>query len=112
MTWRRLLSLTHPTRKNLRDSTAPGSPPSTKTELEQCGWEDLTDFIGLIVKIALSRATRKSKACRAARFDAFWKIELAGFGSALRRDYPGSILRVKRLETMTCPTAYKAMSTV
>src|SRR5689334_594473 len=96
-----ILLLTRPTRVSLTDSTVAASPASTKTGLEPCGWERLTDCTGTTGKGEPSPATRKPRACRAARFDAFWKIELAGFGSALRRAYPGSILRRKALETTT-----------
>src|SRR3984893_18949265 len=94
------------------DSMAGASTQSTRTALEHCGWELLTDCTGTIVRTEPSLATRKPKACRAALFVAFWKMEPPGFGSAPTRAYPGSILRRKRLETTTCPTACRAMSSV
>ena len=51
-----------------------------------------TDCTGTTGKAERSPVTRKARAFRAARFGAFWKMELAGFGSAPRRAYPGSIL--------------------
>src|ERR1035438_571339 len=108
----RPLRLTRPTRMTLTDLTAAASPPSTRTELEHCGWEGLTDCTGTTGKVERSLGIRKARACRAALFGAFWKIGLAGFGSALRRAYPGSILRRKPLGITTCPTACRAMSSV
>src|ERR1700758_3073837 len=96
----------------LKDSTAAASTPSTKTGLEHCGWEQWTDSSGTTGKAERLPDTRKIRACRAARSGAFWKMELGGFGSALRRAYPGLILRRQPLETTTCPTACRAMSSV
>src|ERR1700745_864147 len=96
----------------LKDSTAAASTPSTKTGPEHCGWERWTDYTGTTGKADCSPVTRKTRVCRAERSGAFWKMELAGFGSALRRAYPDLILREKRLETTTCPTACRAMSSV
>src|SRR6185503_2563092 len=84
----------------------------TKTGLEHSGQEGLTDFTGSTVKMAALNGTRRLRACRAARFVAFGKIELAGYGSARRRGYPDSIRTRKPSEIMTCPTACKAMNSV
>src|ERR1700750_2394804 len=84
------------------------SPPSTKTRPQHSGQEGSTDFTGSTVKMEAWHGTRKSKACRAARFVAFVKIELAGYGSALRREYPDSIRKTKPSETMTYPMGCKA----
>src|ERR1700750_2905717 len=91
----------------LKDSTAAASTPSTKIGLEHCGWERWTDYTGTTGKAERSPVTRKTRACRAARSGAFWKTKLAGSGSALRRAYPDSILRGKRLETTTCLTGWR-----
>src|ERR1700730_18273758 len=80
--------------------------------MEHCGWERLTDYTGLTGRAERSPASRKPRACRAARFAAFRKMDWGGFGSALRRVYPGSIPRWKPLETTTCPTGCRAMSSV
>ena len=60
---------------------------------------------------AFTRYT-ESQGLPSSTFAAFRKMEWAGFGSALRRAYPGSILRWRLLETTTCPTACRAMSSV
>src|ERR1017187_1271716 len=86
--------------------------PSTKTELEHCGWERWTVSTGSTGKAEYSTVTRKTRAFRAARFDAFWKMDSAGFGSARRKVYHASIFRRKPLETTTSPTACRAMSSV
>ena len=53
------------------------------------------DCTGTIGKTKRSPATRKARACRAARFGAFWKIELGRLWLSTRRGYPGSILRTE-----------------
>src|SRR5579871_4296416 len=91
---------------------AAASPLSTKTALELSGQAGLTDFTDSTVKRETSHGTRRARACRAARFVAFGKMELAGFGSALRRGCPGSTRTRKASEIMTCPTACRAMNSV
>src|SRR5678815_305791 len=100
---RRPLRLTCPTRVTLTDSMAADSPPFTKTGLEHCGWVRLTDCTGLTGRMERSPGTRKARDCQAVLFAAFRKIERGGFGSALRRAYPGSTLSWRLLETTTCP---------
>src|SRR5215471_11354922 len=85
---------------------------STRIGLEHSGQEGLTDFTGSTVKTDALHGTRRSRACRAARFVASGKMELAGFGSPLRRGYHDSIRTRKPSEIMTCPTAYRAMNSV
>src|SRR5690242_5150649 len=93
-------------------STAGASTPSSKIGLEHCGWEPGMDCIDTIVKMQPSPGTRRVRAYPAARFRESWKTSWADFGLAPRREYPGSILRRKQLETTTCPMACRVMSSV
>ena len=70
------------------------------------------DCIGTTVKAERSPVTPKAKAYAAAGLWGFWKMESAGSGSAPSTGYPGSILGRKPLETTTCPTACRGMSSV
>src|SRR5215468_1192398 len=85
---------------------------STKIGLEHFGQEGLTDFTGSTAKTDALHGTRRARACQAARFVASGKMQLAGFGSALRRGFHDSIRTRKPSEIMTCSTAYKAMNSV
>ena len=49
------------------------------------------DCTGITGKTKRLPITRRIRACPAAKFSAFWMIGAAGFGSAPRRGYPGSI---------------------
>ena len=101
-----------PDRGTREGSTAAVSTPSSKTGPGHCGWERSTDCTGTTAEAERSPATRKARACPAAAFDAFWKIDSAGSGSAPRRAYPGSILGGERSEITTCPTDCRATSSV
>src|SRR4030095_2012248 len=100
------------TRGTHEDSTAEVSTPSSRIEPGHYGWERSTDCTGTIAEVERSPATPNARACRAAAFDAFWKIDPAGSGSALRRAYPGSILGGERSETTTPPMDCRATSSV
>ena len=67
------------------------------------------DCTDTIVKTQPSPAIRRARAYLAALFRGYLKTSSAGFGSAPRREYPGSIPRRKHLETTTCPTACRVM---
>jgi signal transduction histidine kinase len=68
------------------------------------------DCTGTTVKTERSPATRKARGYPAARFAAFWRMGLVAFGSAPSMAYPALIHRGKDLETMTCPTGCRRMS--
>src|SRR6185436_2216453 len=96
----------------LTNFTAAGSTRFTKTDRELCGSGLSTDCTNTIVRMKHSRDIRRPRACRAAQFVAFWKIESADCGLAPTEAYPGSIPRPKHSETTMYPTACKAMSSV
>ena len=108
-----LCELTGRTRVTLANSTAAAFMPSTKTGREHCGWEP-TDGLYRYNREneTFTRYTENQGLPSSGNSVHSGGSKPAGFGSAPRTGYPGSILRREDLETTTCPTACRATISV